>query len=117
MNLKRRTLLTSAIPAAVAVRALITNSFAAETNRPHPTGMRLGTVTYNIANDWDISKIIKNLESTKFEGVELRTTHAHRVEVSLSKTERADVKKRFADSKVELMGLGSAFEFQMPDQQ
>src|SRR5207253_5993295 len=27
-----------------------------------------------------------------------------------------EVKKRFADSKVELMGLGSIFEFQMPDQ-
>jgi sugar phosphate isomerase/epimerase len=38
------------------------------------------------------------------------------VEVSLSKAERAEVKKRFADSKVELMGLGSAFDYHTPDQ-
>ncbi len=78
--------------------------------------MRLGSVTYNIAKDWDIATIIKNFEATGFEGVELRTTHAHGVEVGLSKDKRAEVKKRFADSKVELMGLGSIFEFQMPDQ-
>ena len=50
--------------------------------------------------DWDVPTIIKNFEATGFEGVELRTTHAHGVEVSLSKAERADVRKRFADSKV-----------------
>lgn len=81
------------------------------------TKMRLGCVTYNIAKDWDVPTIIKNLEATGFQGVELRTTHAHGVEVSLTKEQRADVRKRFADSKVELMGLGSAFEFQMPDQE
>jgi sugar phosphate isomerase/epimerase len=78
--------------------------------------MRLGSVTYNIAKDWDVPTIIKNFEATGFQGVELRTTHAHGVEVSLSKAERAEVKKRFADSKVELMGLGSTFEFQMTEQ-
>jgi sugar phosphate isomerase/epimerase len=35
--------------------------------------------------------------------------------VSLSREHRAEVKKRFRDSKIQLMGLGSAFEFQMPD--
>src|SRR5690349_2663740 len=76
---------------------------------------RLGIVTYNIAQDWDVPTIIKNLEKTKFEGVELRTTHAHGVEVSLSAAQRAEVKKRFMDSKVELMGLGSIFEYHSPD--
>jgi len=78
--------------------------------------MRLGTVTYNLAKDWDIATIIKNCEAAKFQGVELRTTHAHGVEVSLTKAQRADVRKRFADSKVELMGLGSAFDYHTPDQ-
>ena len=81
-----------------------------------PSKMRLGSVTYNIAKDWDVPALIKNFEEAGFEGVELRTTHAHGVEVSLGKQERADVRKKFADSKVELMGLGSAFEYQMPDQ-
>jgi sugar phosphate isomerase/epimerase len=78
--------------------------------------MKLGTVTYNLAKDWDIETIIKNCEAAKFEGVELRTTHAHKVEVNLTKDQRAQVRKRFADSSVELMGLGSAFDYHTPDQ-
>jgi sugar phosphate isomerase/epimerase len=82
----------------------------------HPSKMHLGMVTYNLAQDWDIPTIIKNCEAAKFEGVELRTTHAHKVEVNLSSTERSEVKKRFADSKVRLMGLGSIFDYHTPDQ-
>jgi sugar phosphate isomerase/epimerase len=81
-----------------------------------PSKLRLGTVTYNLAKDWDIATIIKNCEEAEFEGVELRTTHAHGVEVSLGKPQREEVKKRFQDSKVGLMGLGSAFEYHTPDQ-
>lgn len=77
--------------------------------------MKLGTVTYNLAKDWDIETLIRNCEATGFQGVELRTTHAHKVEISLTKAERSTVRKRFADSKVELMGLGSAFDYHTPD--
>jgi len=77
--------------------------------------MRLGLVTYNLAKDWDLPTIIKNCAAAKFEGVELRTTHAHKVEVALSKAERAEVKKRFEDSPVALMDLGSAFDYHTPD--
>ena len=77
--------------------------------------MKLGTVTYNLAKDWDIETLIRNCEATGFEGVELRTTHAHKVEVNLTKEERAEVRRRFANSKVQLMGLGSAFEYHSPD--
>ncbi|MEO6184312.1 MAG: TIM barrel protein [Verrucomicrobiota bacterium] len=78
--------------------------------------MKLGIVTYNIAKDWDVATIIKNCTETKFQGVELRTTHAHGVEVSLNKEQREEVKKRFGNSPVELMGLGSAFDFHTADQ-
>lgn len=78
--------------------------------------MKLGTVTYNLGQDWDLETLIKNCEAAKFEGVELRTTHPHKVEVNLSKAERAEVKKRFQNSRVELMGLGSAFDYHTPDQ-
>ena len=40
--------------------------------------MHLGLVTYNLAQDWDVPTIIKICEATKLEGVELRTTHAHK---------------------------------------
>ena len=81
-----------------------------------PPTMRLGLVSYNLAKDWDLATIIKNCAAARFAGVELRTTHAHGVEVSLSKTQRAEVKQRFRDSRVELMGLGSAFDYHTPDQ-
>ena len=72
----------------------------------------LGIVTYNIAKDWDLDTILKRLESLHYEGVELRTTHAHKVEVNLTKEQRDAVRKRFEDSPVQLAGLGSAFEYQ-----
>ena len=81
-----------------------------------PSKMHLGTVTYNLAEKWDIATIIQNCTEAKFEGVELRTGHAHKVEVNLTKTERADVRKRFADSAVKLWSLGSAFDYHTPDQ-
>lgn len=77
--------------------------------------LRLGLVTYNMAKDWDIPTLIRHCSETRFAGVELRTTHAHGVEVSLSPDQRAEVRKRFEDSPVELMGLGSAFDYHTPD--
>lgn len=76
---------------------------------------QLGIVTYNIAKDWDLDTILKRLEALKFAGVELRTTHKHGVEVSLNAEQRREVRKKFADSPVELAGLGSAFEYQATD--
>ena len=81
-----------------------------------PSKIRLGTVTYNLAKDWDLATIIRNCQDAAFEGVELRTTHAHGVEVTLNKAQREEVKQRFRDSNVELMGLGSAFDYHTPDQ-
>jgi len=96
-------------------------AFAAESSAPpsfilRPSKMKLGIVTYNIAKDWDLSTIIKNCAEARFQGVELRTGHAHHVEVNLNKEQRAEVKQRFRDAPVELMGLGSAFDFHTPDQ-
>ena len=50
------------------------------------------------------------------EGVELRTQHAHKVEPNLSADERAEVRKRFADSSVVLVGLGTNQDYHHPDQ-
>ncbi len=77
--------------------------------------MKLGLVTYNLAKDWDVDRIIEMCAAHGFEGVELRTTHAHGVEVELSAAERAEVRRKFEDSPVALAGLGSAFEYHSPD--
>jgi len=82
---------------------------------PRRGGLKLGTVTYNIAKDWDIPTIIKNLGDLGFDGVELRTTHKHGVEITLSAAERADVRKQFESSPVRIGGLGSTCEYHAAD--
>jgi len=77
--------------------------------------LKLGVMTYNLAKDWDIETIIKNLGEAGYQSVELRTTHAHGIEVSLGSSERAEVKKRFEDSPLEVISLASAFAYHHPD--
>lgn len=81
----------------------------------HGSKIRFGLVTYLWAKDWDIPTLIRNCESTRVLGVELRTQHAHGVESGLSAGHRQEVKKRFADSSVNLVGLGTNFAFHHTD--
>jgi sugar phosphate isomerase/epimerase len=77
--------------------------------------VHLGCVTYNVLKDLDLEGVIKLLESTGFEAVELRTGHKHGVEPSISKEQRAQVRQRFEKSKVKLLSYGTTCEFQSPD--
>ncbi|HZT33605.1 MAG TPA: sugar phosphate isomerase/epimerase family protein [Bryobacteraceae bacterium] len=77
--------------------------------------MQLGAVTYQVLQDWDLETIIRNLEAAGFAAVELRTGHRHGVEPSLDAAQRAEVRARFARSKVRLLSFGSTCEFQSPD--
>ncbi|MBC8875082.1 MAG: TIM barrel protein [Planctomycetes bacterium] len=71
-------------------------------------------MTYNLARDWDLDTVIKNCTETGFEHAELRTTHAHGVEVTLSKAERTEVRKRFEDAGLKL-SLASGFAYHWDD--
>ena len=77
--------------------------------------MKLGMVTYNIAKDWNVQTIIDRCKETGFEGVELRTTHAHGVEDTLSAPQRKKVREMFESSGIKLVGLGTAFEYHAVD--
>jgi sugar phosphate isomerase/epimerase len=111
-GMNRRTFLSSAALLPVAARIQGNQPPAA----PQPRhGLRLGAVTYNIAKDWDLPTIIKNLTEAQFDGVELRTTHNHGVEISLPPAARAEVRARFADSPVKIAGLGTTCEYHSPD--
>lgn len=77
--------------------------------------MRFGLVTYQWGRDWDLPTLLANCEKTGVLGVELRTTHAHGVEFSLTAAQREDVKKRFADSPVVNVGIGSNERYDSPD--
>lgn len=77
--------------------------------------MKLGLVTYNWGQDWNLATVIQNCADAGFAGVELRSTHKHGVEPSLSAAARQEVRKKFADSPVEFVGPGSACEYHSPD--
>jgi sugar phosphate isomerase/epimerase len=77
--------------------------------------LKIGLMTYNLGKDWDIETIIKNCTEAEWKSVELRTTHKHGVEVTLSAAQRADVRKRFKDSALETISLASAFAYHSPD--
>ena len=122
---KRREFLKSSIVSAVGIPLL--GSAKSGVALPHPIvratveaagtppPFHLGLVTYNLAVDWDIETIINNCEKSGFEGAELRTTHKHGVELSISKQRRVEVKQRFADSRVRLVSLGTTCEYESPD--
>src|SRR5687767_2682081 len=98
---------------AAAAAVVPATTLAAAVVQPAPrarTGLRLGTVTYNIAAAWDLDSIIARLTEIGMDGVELRTTHAHGVEPRLGPKERADVRRRFENSAVQLAGLGTVCE-------
>ena len=77
---------------------------------------KLGLVTYNLAAEWDLDTLLRICKNVGVSPVELRTTHKHGVEPSLSKDKRAEVKKKFADAGVAIWGCGSVCEFQSPDE-
>jgi sugar phosphate isomerase/epimerase len=78
--------------------------------------LKIGLMTYTLGKDWDIETIIKNCTEAEWKSVELRTTHKHGVEVTLSAAQREAVKKRFKDSALETISLASAFQYHSPDQ-
>ena len=77
--------------------------------------MKLGMVTYQVAKDWSVSQIIEMCQQTGFEGVELRTEHAHGVETALSDAERQAVREQFEGTDVVLWCLGSTCEYHSDD--
>ncbi len=79
------------------------------------SGMKMGFVTYLWGQDWDLPTLISNCERSGLLGIELRVDHAHKVEINLTPAQRAEVKKRFADSPTVCVGYGANFEYHNPD--
>jgi sugar phosphate isomerase/epimerase len=118
MRTSRRTFLqTAAASTAAVAMASRADVSARQGGGPfvaNKTPLKLGLMTYQIGLSWDLPTLIKNCTETKFEHVQLRTTHKHGVEVSLTKAERAEVKKRLADAGL-AVSLASAFQYHSPD--
>ncbi len=111
----RRSFLATAAAAATSLSLPVRAGEVSTGDPAAPVQMKVGIVTYNIAKDWDIPTIIKNCSETKYDGVELRTGHAHGVEIALPAVQRAEVRKRFEDSPVRIAQLGGTYEFHSLD--
>ncbi len=111
-DLSRRDFIQKSIAAGLCLAVLPLVPAIASPAKP---GMKFGLVTYEWAKDWDLPTLIANCEKTGVLGVELRTEHAHAVEINLSAAQRSEVKKRFADSPVTCLGYGSNYEYHSPD--
>ena len=111
-NLTRRDFIQKSVVAGVGLAAISPFSSIPSAARPK---MKFGLVTYQWGKDWDLPTLIANCEKVGFKGVELRTQHAHGVEINLTPAQRAEVKKRFADSPVTCVGYGSNYEYHSPD--
>jgi len=111
-NLSRRNFLQKSLVAGVGLSLIDPFTAFAAAKKAE---MKLGLVTYQWAKDWDLPTLIANCEKTGYLGVELRVDHAHKVETNLSASQRAEVKKRFADSPVDCIGYGANFEYHSPD--
>lgn len=113
-QISRRNFIQSTIAAGIGLSAM---KHLTACNDSKIQGMQFGLVTYLWAQNWDLPTIINNCELAGYSAVELRTQHAHGVETNLTPSQRADVKKRFADSSVICLGYGSNFEYHSPDPQ
>jgi len=77
--------------------------------------MRFGLCTYLWGANWDLPTLLDNCTQADVFGVELRVEHKHGVDLGLSAQQRRDVKKRFADSPVTFVGMGTNQCFDSPD--
>jgi sugar phosphate isomerase/epimerase len=77
--------------------------------------MKLGFVTYLWGKDWDQDTLIKNLTASNILGVELRVEHAHKVSTALTVEERKTVRKKFSDSPVQIVGMGTNQQYDYPE--
>ncbi len=73
--------------------------------------IKLGMVTYMMGAEMTCEQLIAFCKQTGLTGVELRTTHKHGVEPTLSPEDRARVRGLFADGAVDIVGLGTTCEF------
>jgi hypothetical protein len=106
------------LSAAIGMGSLVC-SYRALAAQPAPSkedaALSFGLVTYQWGKDWDVPTLVANCKKAQCLGVELRTTHAHKVEPDLNEKQRSDVQARFADAGVTIVGIGSNERYDHPD--
>lgn len=107
------------VTAGVAATAALTSCDSMKTaeTEKRAARTRFGFTTYQWGKDWDVPALIANCSGAEVFGVELRTSqsYAHGVELELDARQRLEVKKRFEDSPVCLVGIASGERYDSPD--
>ncbi|MDD4870191.1 MAG: TIM barrel protein [Kiritimatiellae bacterium] len=75
--------------------------------------MQFGFTSYIWGREWDLPTLITNCIELKSYGLEMRveTKSAHGVELEIDSAKRREIKKRFADSPVKVVGLATSERF------
>ncbi|MCU0979941.1 MAG: sugar phosphate isomerase/epimerase [Pirellulaceae bacterium] len=118
-TMSRRDFLAGGVAVAVGICSLgrLRQSTLRAAESSAKSKMRFGLTTYTWGKDWDIPTLITNCEKAGLYGVELRTSlnYAHGVELTLSASQRAAVKQRFADSPVHLVSIACSERLDWPE--
>jgi hypothetical protein len=120
-ELSRRSFLAHGVGVAAGVCAGVNLTSCRYTLKPSTSKRnaqtRFGFTTYQWGKDWDIPTLITNCCTARTFGVELRTSqsYAHGVELELDAQQRREVRKKFEDSPVKLVGIATSERYDSPD--
>ena len=115
MHITRRRFLATTAAATASLAALPARRNAAADGGSSGE-MKLGLVTYLWGQDWDLPTLLANCAARPVcRAWNSAREHKHGVEPSLSPLQRLEVRKRFADSPVTLVGYGSNAEYHSND--
>jgi hypothetical protein len=113
-TLSRRQFLASSAAGGAATALASACPLPAQAANDEPA-IAYGLVTYMWGAEWDLPTLLANCKKAGALGVELRTTHAHKVEPDLNEQQRREVAARFSDSGVTCVGIGSDERLCSPD--
>src|SRR5262245_20468140 len=79
--------------------------------------MRLSLLTYNMARNWELPKIVEIAQQGGFAGIEFRAEakHKHGVELEASAPTRREIRERIEDAYLEIACIGLSSRFDTPD--
>jgi sugar phosphate isomerase/epimerase len=113
MNTRRNFLSNAA--AAGAFTVLGSHSVRGQELRPEGENISFGLCTYMWGAEWDVETIIANCSSLGIKGVELRVDHAHKVSPELTPEKRKEIRAKFSEAGIEVVGMGTNAQFDSPD--
>jgi sugar phosphate isomerase/epimerase len=81
--------------------------------------MRLSLLTYNMARNWELPKLLEFARQGGYAGIEFRAEarHKHGVELEANPEERREIRDRVQDAYLEVACIGLSSRFDTPDAQ